>query len=53
MRVVSEVAGVSGEGELSFGVEPVVQTGATCSWGEHYYERIFRGVALRLGVDVV
>jgi hypothetical protein len=41
---MSEVAGISGEGELALGVEPTMQWRATWLRGKYYNKWIFGGV---------
>ena len=51
--IVPEVGAVPSEGELSFRVEPTVQGGTPWTRREHNHQRVFAGVALGWGVDVV
>ena len=53
MLVIPEIVGVSDKDELSFGVEPTVQTGAAGAGGYHDDEWVLGGVLLGLGVDIV
>ena len=53
MLIQPEIVGVSDKDELSFGVQPTVQTGAAGAGGYHDDEWVLGGVLLGLGVDIV